>query len=294
MIELTTKSGALVPPVGLGTVRLNPDAVRTAVEIGYKLIDTSDDYGNEAMIGNQLQRLYDANKVKRENMFLQTKVSDDQTFWDEPLLGVNFWANSPFMQRHSVEEVMREKIRTSKRRLHTDYLDSVLLHFPYPDYFVEMWDVLCRIKDEENIRYIGVSNFSERHFVKLSKNSMVPQINQTYFSPIGTRQSVCDYCNDHNILLMTYSPLMDFHAHRINSPVLNELADKYGKDPAQIILRWNIERGSIPCPKSNHKERLASNLEAANFELSQDDVNRISSMNYNFQFIPESRYCPGI
>lgn len=294
MIQLTAQNGALVPAVGLGTFNVSPAAVRSAIEIGYRLIDTSDDYANEAMIGEELENIYKCGIISREDLFLQTKVSDDASFWDDPLNGVYFWKNSPFMQRHTVEEVMREKIHNSKKRLQTDYLDSVLLHFPYPDYFVEMWDVLCRIKKEENIRYIGVSNFSQRHFEALSKEAEKPSINQTYFSPIGSRQDVCDYCNDNGILMMTYSPLMDYQRKRLNYPIVDECAKKYNKTPSQIILRWNIDRGSIPCPKSNHKMRLKNNFEVLDFMLTSEEVNKISDLNYDYQYLPESKYCPGI
>ena len=294
MIQLKTKNGSLVPEVGLGTFGMTAGAVSEAVKIGYKLIDTSDDYRNESMIGQQLELLYEEGVIEREDLFIQTKVSDDASFRDDPLNGVYFWKNSPFMQRHTVEEVMREKIQTSKRRLKTDYLDSVLLHFPYPDYYVEMWDVLCKIKDDENIRYIGVSNFSERHFKTLSPSSDCPSINQTYFSPIGSRQEVCDYCNENGIQLMTYSPLKDLGYGRLDYQIIRELSLKYKKSPSQIVLRWNIERGSIPCPKSNNASRLKSNLDIFDFELTSDEVKMISSLNYNYQFLPESKYCPGI
>lgn len=294
MGALITKNGTIVKAVGLGTFGINSNALRDAVNMGYCLIDTSDDYGNEEMIGQQLEVLFKSGIIKREDLFIQTKVSDDASFWDDPLNGVYFWKNSPFMQRHTVEEVMREKIQTSKRRLKTDYLDSVLLHFPYPDYFVEMWDVLCKIKDDENIRYIGVSNFSERHFKALSPSSACPSINQTYFSPIGSRQEVCDYCNENGIQLMTYSPLKDLGYGRLDYPVISELSLKYKKSASQIVLRWNVERGSIPCPKSNNVSRLKSNLDIFDFELTSDEVKLISSLNYDYQFLPESKYCPGI
>mgnify|MGYP002624776199 CR=1 FL=1 len=294
MVKLVPVKGEKVPEIGLGTYLITPDAFSEAIKIGYRIIDTSDDYDNETMIGDQLTKLYNENIVSREDLFIQTKISDNQSSWANPLCGVYFWNNSPFMQRHAVEEVMKEKIHNSKKRLRTDYLDSVLLHFPYPDYFIEMWDVLCKIKNEENIRYIGVSNFSERHISSLSKNSSKPQINQTYFSPIGNRQSLCDYCNNEDIKLMTYSPLQDLHSGRLNMSIINSLANKYGKDPSQIVLRWNIERGSIPCPKSNHPARLLSNFESIYFNMDNDDMNLISSQNYDYQYIPESKYCPGI
>lgn len=292
--ELTSLNGAIIPKIGLGTFGLKANAIIEAVRIGYRLIDTSDDYANESMIGHQLQSLIDRGEIKRDQMFLQTKISDDASYWDDPLNGVNFWSNSPFMHRHTLEEIIQEKVRNSKKRLKTDYLDSVLIHLPYPDYFVEMWDVLCSIKDNENIRYLGVSNFSERHFRLLHKDSLSPQINQTYFSPIGIRQSVCDYCNNNNIQLMTYSPLMDLSKHRLDFPIFQELSKKYGKTPSQIILRWNIERGSIPCPKSNHPNRLKENFEIMDFQLEKDDVKKISMLNYDFQYLPESKICPGI
>lgn len=292
---LTTQNGNIVPSIGLGTAGLKENSFDEAIKEGYRLIDTSDDYANESFIGSHLQNIYKHGHVLREDLFLQTKISDNASVLNEPLTGVYFWKSSPFMSRHSVEEVIREKIQLSKRRLVTDYLDSVLLHFPYPDFFVEIWDVLSRIKNEENIRYIGVSNFSVRHFETLKKNGLpVPEINQTYFSPIGTRQEICDYCNKYKIVLMTYSPLMDYHSKRLEYPVFNDLEKKYNKTKSQIILRWNIERGSIPCPKSNHRDRLRENLGALDFELSKEDVERLSSLNIDYQYLPESKYCPGI
>ena len=93
---------------------------------------------------------------------------------------------------------------------------------------------------------------------------------------------------------MTYSPLMDSHMKRLEFPLFNELELKYKRTKTQIILRWNIERGSIPCPKSNHYDRLVENLGAVDFTLSKEDVDRISSLNINYQYLPESRFCPGI
>lgn len=294
MIQLETKNGKIVPEIGLGTFGITAESVRDAVQIGYRLIDTSDDYANEDMIGQQLQRLYKEGEVKREDLFLQTKISDNASFWNDPLNGVFFWSNSPFMHRHTVEEVIREKLRDSKRKLRTDYLDSVLIHFPYPDYYVEMWEILCKIKDEEHIRYIGVSNFNERHFNALSMNCEVPSINQTYFSPIGSRQALCDYCNNRGIKLMTYSPLKDYSYGYLEHPIIKYMIEKYGRTGAQIVLRWNLERGSIPCPKSNSKRRLQENFDVLKFKMDMNDIEKISSLNYNYQFLPESKNCPGI
>ena len=299
MKVLTTKNGTIVPPIGLGTFpfegREMADIVKNSMAIGYRLFDTADDYRGESGIGMAIKELNDEGKFERSDFFIQTKISDNNAHSDEPLMGVYFNPNSKFMQRHSVAEIVREKVSTSLRELGTDYIDSLLIHYPFPDYMVEIWRVMIELKSEGVIRYIGVSNFHERHIKLLIKETGVaPELNECYVSPIGIKQSLVEYCNSIDCLFVTYSPLMDLAANRIDVAAFADLIHKYGKTPAQIILRWNLERGCMPLPKSKNPVRLKDNFNVFDFSLSKDEVNYISSFNKDYQYLVESKICPGL
>lgn len=298
MKALRTASNAIVPPVGLGTYPFQgkeiEEIVIRSLEIGYRLIDTSDDYRGEPGIGTAIDELKELG-LKRDDIFLQTKITDDDSYADEILTGMYFNKNSKIMQRHSVEEIVRNKVEKSLYDMHTDYLDSLLIHQPYPDYMVDIWKVLIKLKEERVVRYIGVSNFRERHMEKLiSSTGVCPEINECYASPIGTKQSLVDYCNLHNCLFITYSPLNDVAHNLIPVSDIQPIMDKYQKSLAQIILRWNIERGCLPLPKTKNPKRLVENFNVFDFSLTKDEVETISSMNYDYQYLVESKICAGL
>lgn len=298
MIKLKTVNGETIPVVGLGTYPFQgkemANVVKEALKIGYRLIDTSDDYRGESGIGLAIDELSEIG-LKREDVFLQTKITDDDSYDDEPLAGFFFNKNSRFMKKHTVEDIVREKVDNSLYEMHTDYLDSLLIHQPYPDYYEEIWEVLIKLKKEGKVRYIGVSNFYERHLKKLNYSNEVPEINQIYMSPIGIKKNDVDYCNKEGIQLMTYSPLIDINAGRLSvgETLFHELQRKYGKTLAQIVLRWNVERGSIPLARSRNEERLRENFDIMSFSLTKDEVDCISELNRDFQYLPTSRICPG-
>lgn len=299
MKQLTNRLGEKIPSIGLGTYpfqgRVMSDMIVNATQAGFRLFDTSDDYRGESGIGMAVDVLSREGEIKRESLFLQTKISDNNAFGDEPLKGVFFNPNSKFMHRHTVEEIVREKVSTSLREMHTDYLDSLLIHYPFPNYFVDVWKVMIDLKKAGIVRYIGVSNFHERHIDKLiNETGVSPEINEIYISPIGTKQNVVDYCNRHDCLLMTYSPLMDVASNRIPQEKLQPLIDKYQKSIAQIVLRWNIERGCIPLPKTKNPKRLKENFNVFDFSLTKEEVQLISSLNYDYQYLVESKICPGL
>ena len=299
MIQLYTKSGKNVPPVGLGTFPMQGEELANVtiecVKSGYRLIDTSDDYEGEIGIGLGCQTLVKEGFCSREDIFIQTKVSNNDSYNDEPLRAIYFTENSPFMKRHSIEDVIREKVETSLRELQTDYLDSLLLHFPYEPFYIDAWKVLIRLKEEGVARYIGVSNFHPRHIERLlEETGVIPTMNEIYLSPIGTKDEQVQYAVSKDILLMTYSPLMDLMHHKIPGGKLELLAKKYNKTIAQLILRWNIDRGSIPLPKSSNPNRLKQNIDVLDFSLTDEDVQVISSLNRDYQYLPESLNCPGL
>lgn len=295
MQELKTASGKPVSKVGLGTFPLQGEAmaanIEQAIALGYNLIDTADDYRGETGIGIAVKR----GKFKREDIFLQTKISNDTAYADEPLAGKFFNKYSPVMKRHTVEEIVREKVRVSLSEMQTDYIDSLLIHYPYPDFFTEIWATMITLQREGVVRYVGCSNFHIRHIEQMKKETgIAPAINEIYISPIGTKAEDVEYSEKNGIQLMTYSPLMDIRIKKIPEEKFAPLMEKYGKSLSQIILRWNFERGCIPLAKSQNPKRMAENIDIFDFQLSDEEVAMISSLNRNNQILPESKICPGI
>lgn len=295
MTNLKTASGKPVSMVGLGTFPLQGEDLaknwETAVSLGYNLIDTADDYRGETGIGISVAR----GSFKRENVFLQTKISNDTAYADEPLAGKFFNKYTAVMKRHTVDEIVKEKVGVSLREMKTDYLDSVLIHYPYPDFYEEIWQTLVALQKDGVIRYIGCSNFHVRHIERLKETSGVaPAINEIYISPIGTKEEDVKYATDNGIQLMSYSPLMDIRIKKIPEEMFLPLMEKYGKSLSQIILRWNIDRGCIPLAKSQNPKRLAENIDIMDFQLTDEEVALICSLNRNNQILPETNICPGL
>lgn len=298
MIQLTNKAGEIIPNIGLGTFpfegQVMADMVKAAIKVGYRLFDTADDYRGEPGIGMAVTDL-EKEGFSREHIFLQTKISDNNAHEDEPLKGIYFNPTSKFMQRHTVDEIVREKVATSLRNMNTSYLDSLLIHYPFPNYIIDIWTTMIDLKNQGIVRYIGVSNFHERHIDKLiAETGVTPDINEVYISPIGIKQDLVDYCNKHKILVMSYSPLMDIAHGKISTEKLKPIIERYNKSLAQIILRWNIQRGSLPLPKTKNLKRLQENFDVFDFSLTVEEVEMISSLNYDNQYLVESKICPGL
>ena len=294
MMEFKTKSGLNVPPIGLGTFPFQgqqmADIVKIVSEIGYCLIDTADDYRGETGIGMAILQ----GMVKREDLFLQTKISNDTAYDDEPLAGKFFNRYTPVMKRHSVEEIVREKVSISLREMKTDYIDSILIHYPYPGFYEQIWETLISLQKEGLVRYIGVSNFHKRHCERLREVGKLPEINEVYISPVATKEDLVLYSKENGIQIMSYSPLMDIRSGRVNIEMCKDLVEKYNKSLSQIILRWNIDRGCIPLPKSSNVQRLQENFSVFDFSLTPEEVNCLSSYNMNIQILPETKICPGL
>lgn len=298
MIELVNAKGESIPYIGLGTFPLQgremADMVKQAVKVGYRLFDTADDYRGEFGIGVAVKELEKEGVCKREDLFLQTKISSDSSYVNEPLEGIYFNKYSRFMKRHTVEDLVFEKVANSLREMKTDYIDSLLIHLPYPGYIEEIWEAMMKLKKQGKVRYIGVSNFHQRHIEAIWKLGEAPAINEIYISPIGTKQDQVVYHRSNEILLMTYSPLMDLANHRIPLDKMKPIMEKYEKSAAQVILRWNVDRGCLPLPKTKNIRRLAENFDVFNFSLNIEEVEMISSLNYDYQYMPESKICPGL
>ncbi|MDC7179079.1 aldo/keto reductase [Bacteroides cellulosilyticus] len=302
----TLSNGIQMPSIGLGTYPLYAkqltDVLVMAYEEGYRLIDTADNYYNEKDLGESLYYIYNQLGAKREDFFLVSKVSDELypigDYRAGSNRGVYFWKSSRIMQSpNAVREILEEKIDNTLRFLKTDYLDLWLMHWPYPDFFLEIWHEMEKIYAAGKVKAIGVCNCRVRHLKALRDQGLsIPMVNQFESSPLNTKEEIIDYCINHGIEVMTYSPLMSLRFKDVPqySALLTALSEKYYKNPAQIILRFDIQRGLIPIPKSIHRNRLAANIDLFDFELTDDEMLALMNCNQNRQTLPESKQCPGL
>ncbi len=261
-MNLKFANGNSIPMVGLG-VFLSEDgnetenAVKWALEAGYRHIDTAKIYGNEESVGKAMKE----SGVKREDIFLTTKL------WNEDIRqGRN-----------------REAFYESLEKLGTDYIDLYLIHWPVEGR-VEAWLEMEKLYKEGLIKNIGVSNFHKEHLDELlAKSSIVPCVNQIESHPRLTNCELIDYCKGLGIEVQAWSPLGGgtTAAELLKNETLVGIGEKYGKSAAQVIIRWNLQRNVIVLPKSVKKERIIQNFDVFNFELTNEDMEKIYALNTN-------------
>lgn len=252
-------NGVEMPYLGLGVFE-TPDgqeivnAIHWALEAGYRHIDTAYLYMNEKGVGEAVR----TSGIKREEVFVTTKV----------------W-NSDQGYKKTLDAFYR-----SLDLLKFDYVDLYLIHWPVKEKYVETWDALQYLYEKKLVRAIGVSNFLEHHLNDiLQHKGIVPMVNQVEFHPYVAQPELLEYCKKHNIQFEAWAPLMRGKADEI--PVFIEIAKKYGKTPAQIVLRWDLQKGAVTIPKSTHKDRIIANAQLFDFELSADDMQRIDALDKN-------------
>ncbi|HOJ51785.1 MAG TPA: aldo/keto reductase [Syntrophales bacterium] len=255
-----------MPIIGLGTFLSEPgektrNAVRWALEAGYRHVDTARIYGNEKDVGEGIKE----SGIPRQEVFITTKVWNDDQGYDSTL--------------KACEE--------SLKRLGVDYIDLYLIHWPVPEKRLETWKALIRLREEGLVRAIGVSNFMVRHLEELMARSDVPPaVNQVEISPFIQRKALVEYCRKQGIVVEAYSTLS--RGQRLGDPRLLAMAGKYGKTPAQIALRWAIQEGIVVIPKSVHRERILENAAIFDFELTEEDRKEISRWDEHFSTLPPS------
>lgn len=294
-MERILNNGLKLPKIGMGTYPLQGEALTeamcAAVDCGYRLFDTAHSYGNEESFGESLQEIFRRTGMVRGQLLLTTKVGEHLRHGIGD--GKLFYQTFPGEQK-PIFNTVKAQIEKSLQLFQTDYLDIVLIHWPYPDFLNEIWHSLEHLYKEGKIRCIGVSNFRERHLNHIfSQCEIKPMINQIEVSPLNTKEHLIEFCHEQKILIQVYSPLMSLRKKKVQESVLlKKLCLKYQCSMAQLILRWNIERGLMPLPKSGSPKRLWENFNL-NFSLEMEDVIKISSLNENYQYLPESIYCPG-
>ncbi|OBH63816.1 aldo/keto reductase [Mycobacterium sp. E2479] len=256
-IELN--DGVSIPQLGFGVFQIKPDetvaAVRTALEIGYRHIDTAEMYGNEREVG---QGIRDAG-LDRGEVFVTSKL------------------NNGF---HKPDDARRAFDDTLKK-LSSDYVDLFLIHWPLPTLydgdFVSTWKVLEEFARDGRARSIGVSNFQVAHLDRLAdETDTVPSVNQIELHPYFANEEVRAYGREHGIATEAWSPIAQGRV--LDDPVINRIADARGKSAAQVVLRWHIQRGDIVFPKSVTPQRVKANFELFDFELDGSDMDAISGL----------------
>lgn len=263
MKEFILNNGVTIPAIGLGVFRLTNaeeayKTVRTAITVGYRHIDTAMIYDNEEAVGKAIKD----SGIPRKDIFITTKLWNDD-------------------QRSGKVE---EAISASLKRLQTDYVDLYLVHWPVKETYVEVWDKMEKLYQEGKARAIGVSNYNPHHLDNLLLHaSVVPAVNQIECYPYLSQSNVIEYCLRKNIRPEAWGPLGAGKSDILSNPVILKLASKYNKSAAQIVLRWNLERGVIVIPKSVHRERLAENIDILDFELTNNEIEAISNLNKNLR-----------
>lgn len=256
-MEYLKIQGATVPVIGLGTWALRgkkcTETIHTALELGYRHIDTAQMYGNESAIGKALAET----TVPREEIFLTTKIMESNL-------------------RH--ENVLRS-VQGSLRQIQTDYADLLLIHWPNRSVPIsETIQAMNTLQDDGMVKHIGVSNFSVSQIRKAQDASGTPILtNQVEFHPLREQQAILEYCMENNLILTAYSPLAKGRVTR--NSTLADIGRPYGKTPAQIALRWLIQQKNVAAiPKASGREHLEQNLDVFDFELSPDEVRRIRDL----------------
>jgi len=253
----TLNNGLKMPWFGLGVFKSKEgeeveQAVRWALAAGYRSIDTAAIYGNERGVGKAIRE----SGVPRSEIFLTTKV------WNEDLRA----------------GTTRRAIQDSLDRLGTDYLDLYLIHWPVKGRYLQAWQAMEEIYHSGRVKAVGVSNFLRHHLEDLlAHTKLIPAVNQVEFHPYLRQPELMDFCRAHGIQMEAWSPLMQGHVFAV--PEIRQLAAKYGKNPAQIVLRWDLQHEVVTIPKSVHQERIVENKQILDFELAEDDLALLDGMN---------------
>ena len=267
---LPLRNGAEIPVLGLGTSPLvgaeSTRQVRTALEAGYRLIDTAENYRNEDAVG---QAIRDSG-IDRSEVFITTKFN-------------RRW--------HSVDGV-RQAYEASLQRLGVDYIDLMLVHWPNPDQdrYVEAVQGLQAVLDKGGLRAIGTSNYKPAHLQRVrNETGIIPDVNQIQLSPYSTRKESRAYHAGHGIVTESYSPIGASGGHELrNDPVITQVAKEHGKSPTQVVLRWHIQLGLVTIPRSSNAGRIAENIDIFDFELNEQEMSTISGLDRGESVVTDS------
>ncbi|MBG9775083.1 aldo/keto reductase [Brevibacillus laterosporus] len=260
----TLANGVVKPWLGLGVYKADDgaeveQAIRMALEAGYRSIDTAAIYENEAGVGKAIRD----SKIPREEIFVTTKVWNTEQGYESTL----------------------QAFDTSLQKLGLDYIDLYLVHWPVPGKYKETWRALETLYKKGLVRSIGVSNFHIHHLEDLlSVCEVKPMLNQIEMHPYLIQEELRQYCEQHGIYVEAWRPLM---RGNLEVPLVQEMAERYQKTPAQIVLRWDLQHKVLVIPKSVRKERIIENAGLFDFELTDEDMTMLDGLNRDQRFGPD-------
>ncbi|MEU3842548.1 aldo/keto reductase [Streptomyces sp. NPDC028635] len=251
----TLNDGMVIPALGLGTWPMDDalaeQAVRDALALGYRLVDTAANYGNETGVGRGIA----GSDVPREDVVVTTKLPG---------------------RHHGYEETLAS-FEESRRRLGLDHVDLYLIHWPLPrvDKYVDSWRAMIKLREDGLVRSIGVSNFTPEHIARLHKETgVLPSVNQVELHPLFPQRELRAFNAERNIVTESWSPL-GRGSHLLDDPRIAGIARKYGVSPGQVVLRWHVQLGALPIPKSADHERRRDNLDVFGFELDAEEMEAV-------------------
>ncbi|HEY4429977.1 MAG TPA: aldo/keto reductase [Paenibacillus sp.] len=265
----TLHNGVNMPWLGLGVFKVEEgaelvQAIKSAIAHGYRSIDTAAIYDNETGVGQAIKEALQENNLSREDLFVTSKV------WT---------ADMGYEQTIAAYE-------TSLAKLGLEYLDLYLIHWPVKGKYTETWRALETLYKEGRVKAIGVSNFQIHHLEDVMKDAEIkPMVNQVELHPYLSQQALLSFCQAHEIQLEAWSPLMQ--GQLLDQPVLKQIAAKYGKSVAQVIVRWDLQRGIITIPKSTKEHRIIENVDVFDFQLTEEDMTLINSLNQDQRVGPD-------
>lgn len=258
--KVKLNNGLEMPIIGLGVYQADSEetehAVKIALDNGYRLIDTAEAYKNEEEVGKAINK----SEVAREEIFVTTKLWNKDQGYDKTLKAFD----------------------KSLDKLNMDYVDLYLLHWPVEGKRIDSYKALEKILESGKTKAIGVSNFTIRHLEELMKETeVVPALNQVEFHTFLYQKELLEYCKEKNIRLEAYSPIA--RGKKFKHNVIQEMAEKYSKTPAQIMLRWILQHDVIVIPKSTHKERIIENANIFDFEIAEEDISKLDGIDEEYR-----------
>ena len=260
MEYVTLNNGVKMPKLGFGVYQVSKDeckrAVLDAIEVGYRSIDTAQSYFNEEEVGEAILEC----SVPREELFITTKVWIDNYGYEK----------------------CKKSVFESMKKLKTDYLDLILLHQPFADYY-GAYRALEELYEEGIVKAIGVSNFYPDRLadICLFGRKVIPQVNQVETNPLNAQVKAQENMKKYKVQIEAWAPFGEGRNNMFSNPILKEIGDKYNKSVAQVILRWLMQRDVVALAKSIHKERMKENFNIFDFKLSDEDMNKINGLDNN-------------
>lgn len=276
--KIKLSNGIDMPFMAMGTNWMTYEelfpVMKAGFEAGFRAIDTARDYDNEPIVGDVLKDVLKSVGLTRQDVFVTTKIGNSQQMAGN----------------------IEEQLEISLANLKTDYLDLWLMHWPYPGYFESTWEKMVKLYETGKVKAIGVANYDIRHFNQLlsSNPKVIPMVNQMEYHPLRTAEDLRVFMKKNRIVTQAYAPLCRLVPPLKDSDILHELSLKYKKSIGQVILRWHIQQGDVmPVFKSYNPKRFKENIDIFDFELTDEEMNSISSLNQNYKYHIESINCPG-